>query len=679
MRRRIKRAIILGDPGFGKTWLLKHEALILAGEALKKLSDHPFATDEIQLPIFLPLAQLAEEMDRYRRPLPLEHVIFAALKSRYSIGKRLREWIKGNLVSERLVFLLDALDELRSGQQARLCERLNDFARKYQGPRILLTSRLVGYPGAPFPLPKDGEFELLPFDRRQQREFVRVWFSGRPERGEAFLRKLRENPQVQALAGIPLLLALMCRLFDESDELPKSRAELYEACIWGILTQKWKTPRTQDASYPHAKLRLAEEIAYRLFIAEKELFQRDALVSLVHQIFQDQPELKEDLGDKCPGKLIDEFQTDGLLIKAGAGVNPPFLFLHLTFQEYLAVCALARRTKLVQMDGKKVPEWLKLVKPHLFDPRWEEVIRLLASKLEDATPLVQAIWDEPEDLFLGRLFLAGKCLIDARRIQKRLRDEITKEVLALLERAVQRRTGASTIQMPPSDMLKWPKIREAFERLVGMLATAYAEVFRRVVSMLEEGEGEIMDKRLLIHALEATCSEKVVPHLMPLLKDPEFDVRKSAAEALGKIGSEEVIPHVIPLLKDSDPSVREFAAGALGEIGSEEAISNLIELLRDPDPNVRKAAAQALGEIRSEEAVSHLFPLLKDSELDVRRSAAGALGEIGSEQVIPHLIELLKDPAGDVWQRAAEALWKISRKQGIRIFPDGTFVKVRPD
>jgi hypothetical protein len=470
VRGRIKRAIILGDPGFGKTWLLKHEALILAEEALKKLSDHPFATDEIQLPIFLPLAHLAEQADEQGRPLPLNRAIISALKNRYPLGKRFKKWIKERLDSEQLVLLLDALDEVPSGQKERLCECLDVFARKYEEPQILLTSRLVGYPGAPFPLSKEGEFELLPFDRRQQREFVRAWFSGRPERGETFLRKLRESPQVQALAGIPLLLALMCRLFDESDELPKSRAELYEACIWGILTREWKTPRSEDEPYLHAKLRLVEEIAYRLFIAEKELFYLDELLDLVEGVFQDQPRLEQNLQNKSPSALISELQRDGLLIKAGAGVNPPFLFLHLTCQEYLAACALARRTKMVELDGQEVPEWLKLVKPHFFEPRWEEVIRLLASKLEDATPLVQAIWDEPEDLFLGRLFLAGKCLADARHVEKDLQDKIIKEVFARLER------------------LELTEIRDLLARLVGILAARYAELFQKLVSMLREGE-----------------------------------------------------------------------------------------------------------------------------------------------------------------------------------------------
>jgi len=78
-----------------------------------------------------------------------------------------------------------------------------------------------------------------------------------------------------------------------------------------------------------------------------------------------QSPLARDLREKPAVELVRELEDDGLLIKAGAGEDPPFFFLHLTFQEYLATCALARRTSPVDLNGQEVPEWLAIVKPHL--------------------------------------------------------------------------------------------------------------------------------------------------------------------------------------------------------------------------------------------------------------------------------------------------------------------------
>src|SRR5262249_54191268 len=52
------RAVILGDPGFGKSWLLQYEARRLSRQALTQL-DAGATLDEIQLPILTRLADLA--------------------------------------------------------------------------------------------------------------------------------------------------------------------------------------------------------------------------------------------------------------------------------------------------------------------------------------------------------------------------------------------------------------------------------------------------------------------------------------------------------------------------------------------------------------------------------------------------------------------------------------------
>jgi HEAT repeat protein len=49
----------------------------------------------------------------------------------------------------------------------------------------------------------------------------------------------------------------------------------------------------------------------------------------------------------------------------------------------------------------------------------------------------------------------------------------------------------------------------------------------------------------------------------PRARDPESDVRESAAEALGGIGGERVIDPLIEALRDPESDVRESAARAL--------------------------------------------------------------------------------------------------------------------
>jgi hypothetical protein len=559
-RKRFKRTVILGDPGFGKTWLLKHEAWNLAEHAMvklkKQLKKYPFAEADFQLPIFLPLAQLATQIDRQEQAAPIEKALVAASQKRYPVGKSLKEWMWNNINSEQCVLLLDALDEVPADQKENLCKLLDDFARKQVKPKILLTSRLVGYPGPPFPLGQEGEFELLPFDRYQERDFVRAWFARWPERGNLFLQKLKDSPQLKGLAGVPLLLALMCRLFVKREGLPKTRAELYAGCISGIIGQGWKTPRAEDP-YSDARSELSEELGFALFAKGKELFSLRELRATVRSISQDPDRayLKEDLKGKSSVDLVEELEEDGLLIRAGAGDNPPYLFLHLTFQEYLTACALRLRTSIVELDGTKMPEWLKIVKPRLFDPRWEEVIRLLAGKLEDATPLIQAIWEEPEDLFLDRLILAGECLVDARSVSTRMRKRIVEKVIDLAKKIAKSDSENRMNQLTFSNLLMIEFTWERFTALLGMLAASHECVLRQLVQMIED---PVFDTRFVVRILARTRADEVVPALIPLLKDSDRDVRLGAAEALRKIGSEEAVPALITVLKeDSDRDVRQ--------------------------------------------------------------------------------------------------------------------------
>ncbi|OQX79826.1 MAG: hypothetical protein B6D56_06320, partial [Candidatus Omnitrophica bacterium 4484_70.1] len=158
-----------------------------------------------------------------------------------------------------------------------------------------------------------------------------------------------------------------------------------------------------------------------------------------------------------------------------------------------------------------------------------------------------------------------------------------------------------------------------------------------------------------------------VPYLIKLLKDEDSEVRKAAAEALGKIGSPEAVPHLIEALKDKDSDVCKAAA----EIAShliETIIEALIEALKDRYSNkVRQAAAKALEEIGSQEIASHLIETIIEALIEalkdgknssVRQAIARALGKVGSQEAVPHLIEALKGKDSDVCKAAAEALGK---------------------
>lgn len=163
----------------------------------------------------------------------------------------------------------------------------------------------------------------------------------------------------------------------------------------------------------------------------------------------------------------------------------------------------------------------------------------------------------------------------------------------------------------------------------------------------------------------------VLPLLIKGLEDPEWLVRKAAAQALARRGAE-AQSAVIPLLKalsDSQWIIRESSAYALGAVSvNDPPVNELIAALEDPQWHVRKAAATALigcGHAAAP-AVAPLTRALQDPEWHVRKPAAQALAAVGPQAypAVPKLIGALADEEWQVRCCAAKALASIGTKAG---------------
>jgi HEAT repeat protein len=119
---------------------------------------------------------------------------------------------------------------------------------------------------------------------------------------------------------------------------------------------------------------------------------------------------------------------------------------------------------------------------------------------------------------------------------------------------------------------------------------------------------------------------------MPLLSDPDGDVRTATVIALGMIGDREAVPTLLEGLADPHTPVRDAAAWALGAMKDGRAVRPLIKALSDPEWHVRMEAEWALLEI-GEPAVDPLIAALHDE--GVRWKAAGVLVKLGAVALEP--------------------------------------------
>ncbi len=157
-----------------------------------------------------------------------------------------------------------------------------------------------------------------------------------------------------------------------------------------------------------------------------------------------------------------------------------------------------------------------------------------------------------------------------------------------------------------------------------------------IVRCLPDGDWQV--REAAIEAL-ALIGSPAVELLLRYLRD--YDARKSAIKALGKINDERVLDPLISMMRNDE--FKDDATLALTELGK-PAVGRLLELLKDPEEVTRKQAILALGEIKDESCVDALIESLKDPDWFTRLSAASALEKIGDPRGREAVKPLLKDP-----------------------------------
>jgi HEAT repeat protein len=206
-------------------------------------------------------------------------------------------------------------------------------------------------------------------------------------------------------------------------------------------------------------------------------------------------------------------------------------------------------------------------------------------------------------------------------------------------------------------------VEEALSALDGMGPIRSAESFQfsQDESQSQSQSHSQSESQSQSQKAQSKVNGRMVDALAVALRDPDIEVRTSAAQALGSMGDPRAVEALLQALRsDADAGVRKMAAWALGEIESPAAVGGLSQAVRsDSSAEVRAAAAWALGEIESAEAVGALGAALRDSSVEVRRNAVWALGEIESADAVEWLVPALRDADLEIRRKATWALGEI--------------------
>ncbi|MEA5506982.1 NACHT domain-containing protein [Halotia wernerae UHCC 0503] len=361
--RRNSKLIVLGKPGAGKTTLLQYIAV---------------HCDEVDfqsklIPVFISLKTLAENAKSADEISLIRYICKKYCRSQVSAQK-----LEVLLKNGRLLFLLDGMDEVIEDKIQAVVKEIHQLVDEYGDNLVIVSCRKEhqAYKSKVF-----GNFTLCKvadFEQLQIEEFIRNWFfeppvekfNERTSKSNQLIKKLRnrKNKRIKELADTPLLLHLICLIYQEKGDLPATKVDLYKEGI-NLLVEKWNQ-FNERVQVDVVELRKAvRRIAFITFEQGKSDFNEKEISRLI---------------ENNPHKLSEIEVISGLLIrKTWHNYN----FSHQTFQEYLVSEEL-----LSEQYG-----WKKLLS-HLSESRWREVFFMVLSQLELADKLIQLMKQQIDGL-----------------------------------------------------------------------------------------------------------------------------------------------------------------------------------------------------------------------------------------------------------------------------------------
>jgi predicted NACHT family NTPase len=366
---------ILGKPGAGKTTFLKRLAMYCIKDELKPDS----------VPIFISLKDFAEAENR-------PHLLTYIAKQFKNCGIEASTSIDvkgkvGRLCKQGRAFvLLDGLDEVKEADTKRVLKEIRDFALQYAQNQFVITCRIAA---KEYIFEQFTEVEIADFDDAQIASFAENWFRPKEVKAESFIAKLDEHNPIKELATNPLLLTLLCLIFEESGNFPTNRSELYKEGL-DALMKKWDAKRGIDRDWIYKDLSVQKredmlsEIALKTFKQGDYFFKQPQVEGYIKDYIRNT--LNANLDDKAlqvdSEVVLKSIEAQhGLLLERAKGI---YSFSHLTFHEYFTAREIINTPKPEDLEKA-----LNDLVSRITEKRWREVFLLAVGMSSSADYLLQ--------------------------------------------------------------------------------------------------------------------------------------------------------------------------------------------------------------------------------------------------------------------------------------------------
>jgi hypothetical protein len=257
-RRTFRDAVIIGDPGGGKTTLTQ----LLCFELSKQVSIGTATPDYEKLnpsDFQLPLRVILRTFEKRRIQNP-SYTLFDYLVDDIRINCENCRDLANRFLQQVLhiggaVIIFDGLDEILDvGPRRDMVALIEGFKSAYAACPTMITSRIVGYKDAPlsdtsqiFTLSRFNEGEVRKFSENLISSIDQIPLGVAKIKAEKFLTQT--NASASDLRENPLLLGLMVYIFNSRGDVPSNRPEIYKECSL-LMFEKWDQRRDINFQFP---------------------------------------------------------------------------------------------------------------------------------------------------------------------------------------------------------------------------------------------------------------------------------------------------------------------------------------------------------------------------------------------------------------------------------------------
>jgi HEAT repeat protein len=194
-------------------------------------------------------------------------------------------------------------------------------------------------------------------------------------------------------------------------------------------------------------------------------------------------------------------------------------------------------------------------------------------------------------------------------------------------------------------IIKYPEQKQASYEILKRTGEDGAEAVIEQVGQARNTE----ERQSLLEVLEELPD--AVAALIRMLGDSRWFVVRNAADLLGEMVAVKAEDALVSLLRHSDDRVRRSATNALLKLGTPDAVKGVYDAVNDSSPEVRMQAAVAISTRKDGKTSATLIRAIDgESDGDVQLAMIAALGKVATPDAVQKLMKMAA-PEGRLFRK----------------------------